>query len=103
MELITSEERFTKVLKKPIVKSFQRFSNDLAAVSMIHTKLLLNRPIYVGMVILDLAKQLMYDSYYNVLKKYNDKLKLLFTDTDSVCVQINTEDLYEDMKEFIMN
>ena len=53
------------------------------------------------MVILDLAKQLMYDFYYNVLKKkYNDKLKFLFTDTDSVCVQINTEDLYKDMKEF---
>ena len=94
MELITSEERFIKVLKKPTVKSFQKFSDDLAAVSMIHTKLLLNRPIYAGMVILNLAKWLMYDFYYNVLKKYNDKLKLLFTDTDSVCVQINTEDLY---------
>ena len=53
------------------------------------------------MVILDLAKLLMYDFYYNVLKKkYNDKLKLLFTDTDSVCVEIKTEDLYEDMKDF---
>ena len=53
------------------------------------------------MVILDLAKLLMYDFYYNVLKKkYNDKLKLLFTDTDSVCVEIKTEDLYKDMKDF---
>ena len=32
--------------------------------------------------------------------KYNDKVKLLFTDTDSLCVQINTDDLYEDMKDF---
>ena len=27
-------------------------------------------------------------------------VKLLFTDTDSLCVQINTDDLYEDMKDF---
>ena len=88
-------------MKKPFVKSFQRFSEDLAAVSTIHTRLLLNRPIYAGMVILDLAKLLMYDFYYNVIKKrYNDKVKLLFTDTDSLCLEIKTNDLYADMKDF---
>ena len=52
------------------------------------------------MVILDLAKLLMYDFYYDVLKKkYDDKLSLLFTDTDSLCVSVNTEDVYRDMLE----
>ena len=40
----------------------------------------------------------MYDFYYNVLQsKYGDKIKLLFTDTDSLCVEIQTEDVYKDM------
>ena len=52
------------------------------------------------MIILDLSKMLMYDFYYNVLKKrYGDKVKLLFTDTDSLCVEIETEDVYKDMSE----
>ena len=51
------------------------------------------------MIILDLSKYLMYDFYFNVMKKkYNDKIKLLFTDTDSLTVEVETEDIYEDMK-----
>ena len=42
----------------------------------------------------------MYDFYYNVLKKrYDDKIKLLFTDTDSLCVEIETDDVYKDVEE----
>ena len=40
----------------------------------------------------------MYDFHYNTIKKqYEDKAKLLFTDTDSLCYEIETEDLYNDM------
>ena len=42
-----------------------------------------------------------YDFWYNVLKaKYNDKIKLLFTDTDSLCFHVETEDFYKDMEEY---
>ena len=42
----------------------------------------------------------MYDFHYNTMKpKYGDNLKLLFTDTDSLCYEITTDDLYEDMKQ----
>ena len=52
------------------------------------------------MVILDLARRLMYNFYYNTLKaKYGDRVNLLFTDTDSLCISVNTNDVYEDMKE----
>ena len=63
-------------------------------------KLLLNRPIYVGMASLDLSKMTMYYIHYKYIKsKYNEKAKLLFTDTDSLCYQTDTPDVYVHMRE----
>ena len=62
------------------------------------TKLYFNKPVYLGMSILDLSKSLMYDFHYNYVKtKYEDKAKLLFTDTDSLAYEIKTKDFYKDI------
>jgi hypothetical protein len=69
---------------------------------MAKTNLTFNKPIYVGMSILDLSKTLMYDFHYNTMKdKYKDDIKLLYTDTDSLIYSIKTEDFYADMKSMI--
>ena len=60
---------------------------------MKRTKLVFNKPVYLGMCILDLSKTLMYDFHHN----YGDKAKLLFTDTDSLTYEIQTEDFYKDI------
>lgn len=63
-------------------------------------KILLNKPIAVGFRILELSKLIMYKFFYNYLKpKYQERCRLLFTDTDSLCCEIQTADLYSDMGE----
>jgi len=62
------------------------------------TKIFYNKPVYLGMCILDLSKTLMYEFHCDYIKqKYGDKAKLLFTDTDSLAYKIQTEDFYKDI------
>jgi hypothetical protein len=61
----------------------------------------IDKPMYIGFSVLELSKLLMYEFHYDwVLKKYpRDKVHLLFTDTDSLVYEIETEDVYKDMVE----
>ena len=82
---VTNEKKLDKLTSKPTYVSSKIFNENLMAVHKIKETLTLNRPAYVGMCILDLSKTLMYDFHYNYIKKkYNDRAKLLFIDTDSL-------------------
>ena len=64
------------------------------------TRLLLEKPIYTGMMILENSKILIYDFFYNQMKAlYGQKCELIYTDTDSLLLEIETEDVYRDMAE----
>ena len=98
VRLVTNEKKLFKLTSKPTYVSCKIFNEDLVAVHKIKETLTLNRPAYVGMCILDLSKTLMYDFHYNYIKdKYGDKAKLLFTDTDSLMYEIQTDDVYKDL------
>lgn len=100
IQLVHHKKKLLKLSAKPGFKSFKIFNEDLASVELTKSKLVLNRPIYVGFSILELSKVLMYDFHYNYIKKkYGDRAALCFTDTDSLCYDISTEDVYVDMKE----
>ena len=97
VRLVTDEKKLDKLTSKPTYVSSKIFNENLMAVHKIKETLTLNRPAYVGMCILDLGKTLMYDFHYNYIKKkYNDRAKLLFTDTDSLTYEIEAEDIYKD-------
>ena len=62
------------------------------------TSVRMNIPIHRGQSILDVSKNLMYEFWYRHLKpKYGDKIMLCYTDTDSFCSYVKTEDLYVDI------
>ena len=59
--------------------------------------LTLNKPVYMGMCILELSKVLMYEFHYDYIKnRYSNNSRLLFSDTDNLMYEIETEDVYED-------
>ena len=93
VRLVTNEKKLDKINLKPTYVSSKIFNKNLVAVHKIKEMLTLDRPAYVGMCILDLSKTLMYDFHHNYIKKkYNDRAKLLFTDTDSLTYEIETVD-----------
>ena len=97
IELVTNEKRLNKLSAKPTYVSSKIFNEDLVAVHTKKEKLLLDKPSYVGMCILDLSKTLMYDFHYNYIKKKYPDSQLLFTDADSLFYHIKSEkDIYEE-------
>ena len=98
VRLVNEEKQTKKLVSKPTFEGRTIFCENLAAVRMKRTKIKFDKPIYVGFCILDLSKTLMYDFHYNyIVKKYGQKQKLLFTDTDSLAYEIKTEDFYQDI------
>ena len=94
---VTNEKKLDKLTSKPTYVSSKIFNENLMAVHKIKETLTLNRPAYVGMCILDFSETLLYDFYYNYIKKkYNDRAKLRFTDTDSLTYEIETVEAYKD-------
>ena len=98
IQLVNREEKALKLFSKTNFNKRTIFSENLIAVHMHKKKVKLDKPIYLGMSILDLSKTLMYDFHYNYIKpKYGENSMLLFTDTDSLMYEIRTEDFYKDI------
>ena len=97
---LTSDIRKLKKLQNKFTfKGSIEIGDNLRLAELQKTQILYNRPIIMGMSILDISKTLMYDFHYNVIKRrYGNKAKLLFTDTDSLCYHIETDDVYKDME-----
>ena len=99
IKLIVTEEQRRKLLSEQNYASCTAFSDHLMAVEMRKTHVLIDKPVLVGQTILDKSKELMYKFHYEYLQpKYNDKMKLLYMDTDSFILEIETDDFFEDTR-----
>ena len=100
VKLVTNKKALNKLVKKSNYSKINKFHENLVAVHMEKTTVKFNKPIYLGMSILDLSKTLMYRFHYDYVKpKWGNKSALLFTDTDSLCYEIQTDDFYVDIKD----
>ena len=91
---ICNPENILKYTSSPLLHYWNQISDSMIIVHNYKSKVVMNKPIYVGAKILDLSKLLMYDFFYNYLKpKFGDRVKLIYTDTDSFVLFIKTNDL----------
>lgn len=98
VRLVNNQSQARKLVCKPTFNAFKIFNKDLVSIHMRRGTVYLDKPIYVGLAVLDLSKTLVYEFHYNYIQnKYGQHATLLFTDTDSLCYCINTDDIYKDM------
>ena len=73
-------------------------NRNLVGVEMMNSLVKMNKPFYVGNTLLELNKFHMYNFHYNVMKPvFNDRIQLLYTDTDSLMYEIKLEDPYAEL------
>ena len=91
-------EKLLKLIKQPNFQNSYQISNRLALVESKTIKTVFNKPIYMGAVILETIKLHMYEFWYDHLKqKCNDKIELIYADTDSFVIEVETDDIYKDI------
>ena len=98
IKLVTSGKRRKRLVSERNNHSNKKFSEHLMAIGMKKTRAKMTKALYLGMLILDISKILMYKFWYDYIKpKYGDRAKLCYTDIDSFIVYIKTEDFFEDI------
>ncbi|XP_060871012.1 uncharacterized protein LOC132945320 [Metopolophium dirhodum] len=82
VELVSCENcaRMRKLINRPTFKQCTNYSENLVAVTMHNKEINFCNPIYIGFVILERSKELMFEYHYNVMKRhYGDNISLLYT------------------------
>ena len=100
IKLVTTERRRNYLVSEPNYHTTKFFTENLLAIEMKKTEILMNKPVYFGLSIPRLSKILMYEFWYDHVKpKYGKKVKLCYMDMDSFIVYIKRDDIYKDIAE----
>lgn len=99
IHLVSNAQKLEKLIAKPEFLDSTIYNENLAAIHMAKKSIVYNKPIYIGLSVLDLSKTIMYEYHYDVmLPRYGpERLKLMYMDTDSFIYHIKTENLHYDM------
>ena len=85
-------------MSEPNYHTTKWFSENLLAIEIKKTKVKMNKPLYLGLSILEISKTRMYEFWHDYMKpKYGGNLKLCYMDTDSFIMHTKTEDFYKDI------
>ena len=98
IKLVPTEKRRNYLVSEQNYHTTKFFMDNLLAIEMKKTQILMNKPVYLGLSILDLSKTGMYEFQYDYLKpKYGENVKFYYMDTDSFIVHVKTDDIYKDI------
>ena len=98
IKLVTTDKKRTKLVSEPNYHTMNYISEDLSITEMNKTKVKMNKPMYLGLSILDISKILTYEFWYDYMKpKYGNRVKLCYMDTNSFIMSIKTNDFYKDI------
>ena len=96
IKLVATERRRKYLVSEPHYHATKFFTQNLLAIEMRKTQVLMDKSVYLSLSILDLSKTLIYEFWYDCVKrKYDENLKLCYMDSDSFIVHVKTEDIYK--------
>ena len=94
IKLVTTERRRSYLVSEPNYHTTKFFTENLLAIEIKKTEILMNKTVYFGLSKLELSKILMYEFWYDYVKpKYGEKSKLYYMDTNSSVVYIKTDNI----------
>ena len=102
IKLVTTEKRRNHLVSEPNYQTTKLFTEKLLAIEMKKIQIIMNKPAYLGLSILDLGKTVMYECWCDYVKpKYGEKARLCYMDTDSFIFHVKANDIYKDIAEDI--
>ena len=99
IKLVTTERRRNHLVSEPNYHT-TIFAENLLAMEMKKAQILISKPVYLGLSIIDLSKTVMYEFWYDSLKpKYSENAKPCYMDTNSFIIHVKTDYIYKDIAE----
>ena len=99
IKLETTERRGNYLVSEPNYHTTKFFMENVLAIEMRKTQILINKPVCLGLSVLDIS-ELMYEFWYDYVKlKYGENPKFCYMDTDGFIVHVKTENIYKDIAE----
>ena len=100
IKLVRTDKKRNKLVSEPNYDTMKLIDDNLAIIEMTKVKVKMNKPIYLGLCILEISKIIMYEFWYDYVKnKYGNKARLCYMDTDSFVINIKTNDFYKDISQ----
>ena len=98
-KLANSPKKLLKYSSNPSFYSSVIFNENLVGCHLLKEMCVLDKPIFIGQAVLDIAKLIMYKLYYVKMKEYerklNCKIEVVGSDTDSLFLEIKDCSVYE--------